>query len=496
MSKQNNYIKFLKKIYLSINSLLEKNLNKLNFKNLSNIAITNKVFITFLILSIIFFSYILIPHTYNKDDIRKELENQLLDKFSLNFVFSKNLNYKFFPRPHFILKNSAIIENQSKLSDINKLKIFVSLNNLFSLEDITIKDVILENTNFNLNKKHYNFFINLLDNNFSAGNFIIKNSNIFYRNNEQDVLFLNKIKKMKYYYDPKELRNIVSSTNKIFNIPYSFRIHKNKIGNKIFSKINFKFLKFQIESEFNNNDGQKKGLSNFIYKKNKSKVLYNWNDNFFKFSFFDKIKDPSFFYEGNISFNPFYSDLKGNTNKFNFSSIFYDNVFFSELLKTEILNNNNLNIDLKINSNKVSKFHNIIDLILNFKIQEGLIDINDTKFSWNDYLDFTISDSLLYVAKNQLILDGKLVLDINNLNEIYKFLQSSRNRRPHIKKIELNFNYNFDQLSMVFNTIKIDNEINVKVNNVLRKMLLKNDKLQNKIYFKSKMKEALRAYAG
>ena len=188
--------------------------------------------------------------------------------------------------------------------------------------------------------------------------------------------------------------------------------------------------------------------------------------------------------------------MKGNTNKFNFSSIFYDNVFFSELLKTEILNNNNLNIDLRINSNKVSKFHNIIDLILNFKIQEGLIDINDTKFSWNDYLDFTISDSLLYVANNQLILDGKLVLDINNLNEIYKFLQSSRNRRPHIKKIELNFNYNFDQLSMVFNTIKIDNEINVKVNNVLRKMLLKNDKLQNKIYFKSKMKEALRAYAG
>ena len=93
-------------------------------------------------------------------------------------------------------------------------------------------------------------------------------------------------------------------------------------------------------------------------------------------------------------------------------------------------------------------------------------------------------------------MDGKLVLDINNLNEIYKFLQSSRNRRPHIKKIELNFNYNFDQLSMVFNTIKINNKINVKVNNVLRKMLLKNDKLQNKIYFKSKMKEALRAYAG
>ena len=93
MRKQNKFTKYSKKINLLINSLLEKNLNKLNFKNLSNIAITNKVFITFLISSIIFFSYILIPHTYNKNDIRKELENQLLDKFSLNFVFSKNLKF-------------------------------------------------------------------------------------------------------------------------------------------------------------------------------------------------------------------------------------------------------------------------------------------------------------------------------------------------------------------------------------------------------------------
>jgi hypothetical protein len=496
MSKQNNYIKFLKKIYLSINSLLEKNLNKLNFKKISNKAITNKVFLTFIILSIVFFSYILIPHTYNKDEIRKELEVQLLDKFSLNFIFSKNLNYKFFPRPHFTIENSSIIENQLKLSDIKKIKVFVSLNNLFSLKNVIVKDIVLENTNFHFNKQNYNFFLNLLDNDFSEGNLTIKDSNIFYRNNDQQVLFLNKIKKMKYYYDPKELRNIVSSTNEIFNIPYSFETYNNQIENKIISKINLNFLKFQIESEFDYSDNLSKGLLNFIYKKNKSKASYEWDKNSFKLNYFDKINDPNFFYEGNINFNPFFSTLRGNTNQLNLISFFNNKTFFSELFKTEILNNKNLNIDLKVDSNKVFKLHNIINLILNFKIQEGLIDFNNTEFSWNNYIDFMISDSLLYVSGNQLILDGKLVLNIKNLNEIYKFLQSSRNRRPQIKKIEFNFNYNFDEQSISFNTIKIDDKIDKKVNNNLKKMLFKNDRLQNKIYFKSKMKEALKAYAG
>ena len=69
------------------------------------------------------------------------------------------------------------------------------------------------------------------------------------------------------------------------------------------------------------------------------------------------------------------------------------------------MNNKNLNIDLKINSKQTLEYQNIINVILNFKIKEGLIDIDATKFSWSDYVDFEISDSLLYVNKNQLILN-------------------------------------------------------------------------------------------
>jgi hypothetical protein len=247
MSKHNYFVIFLKKINLSINSLLEKYLNKLNFNNLSNIARSNKVFLTFVTIAILFLSYLSIPHIYNKIEIKKELENQLLSKFNLNFNFSKDIDYNFFPTPHFTIEDSSIFENQFEISDVKKLYIFISLNNLFSLKNIVIKDVLLEDANFSLNKKNSNFFIKLLDNNFLESSFSIKNSNIFFRNTEveEDVLFINKILDMRYYYDSKELKNIVTSKNEIFNIPYYFTTYKNE-EKKIFSKINLNFLYVQF----------------------------------------------------------------------------------------------------------------------------------------------------------------------------------------------------------------------------------------------------------
>lgn len=131
MRKHNNFVKFFKKINLSINNLLEKYLNKLNFNNLSNIARSNKVFLTSVALIILFLSYLSLPHTYNKDEIRKELKSQLLNRFNINFIFPKNFNYKFYPRPHFIIEESSIIVDQIAISDVKKLKIYLTLDNFF-----------------------------------------------------------------------------------------------------------------------------------------------------------------------------------------------------------------------------------------------------------------------------------------------------------------------------------------------------------------------------
>ena len=119
MSKTNFFVKHLKNINNFINNLLEKNLNKLNSKNLSYLIKNNKIILTFVALFVIFVSYLLLPTFYNKIDIAKELKNEIQSKFHLNFKFSKNIKYNFFPKPQFIITDSKIFDNEKEISKKN-----------------------------------------------------------------------------------------------------------------------------------------------------------------------------------------------------------------------------------------------------------------------------------------------------------------------------------------------------------------------------------------
>ena len=123
MSKHNYFLRFLIKINKFINSLLSRNLNKLNAANLKSILINNKVFLTIVLLVILFFSYLSLPNIFNKNQISVELKKNLLDKLNLEFNFEKKLDYKFLPRPHLVTIESSVKINENKISEINKLKI-------------------------------------------------------------------------------------------------------------------------------------------------------------------------------------------------------------------------------------------------------------------------------------------------------------------------------------------------------------------------------------
>ena len=79
MSNTNFFVKYLKNISNLINNLLEKNLNKLNFKNLSNLLINNKIILTFVAVFVLFISYLLLPTFYKQSDISKVLNKSGID---------------------------------------------------------------------------------------------------------------------------------------------------------------------------------------------------------------------------------------------------------------------------------------------------------------------------------------------------------------------------------------------------------------------------------
>ena len=103
---------------------------------------------------------------------------------------------------------------------------------------------------------------------------------------------------------------------------------------------------------------------------------------------------------------------------------------------------------------------------------------------------------MIFVRDGELILDGKLKINITNYNEIYKFLLTPKKYRNEINKIDLNFTYNFDQKTAELKDIKIDKKVNQNVNKILNNVILKKDDLQNKIYFKNLLNQAIKSYVG
>ena len=496
MSKTNFFVKHLKNINNFINNLLEKNLNKLNFKNLSYLFKNNKIILTFVALFVIFVSYLLLPTFFNQTDISKKLKNEFQAKYDLNLKFSQNIEYNFFPRPHFITTESKILDDKKEIAEISKLKIFISYDNLFSIKNIDIRDIILENANFNLNTKNYNFFIELLNRDLQGGNIKINNSNVFFKHIDDEVLFITKIFKLKYYFDTKELKNIFYSENEIFNIPFSVESFFSQDSKKNLSTINLDFIKLNIENELIFENNKKIGKSKLNFNKIKRLVNYKIENNSFDFHIFDKIDQPEVTYKGKFNFKPFFANLEGRLDEINLKYLFSNNAIVAQLLKTEIFNNKNIDFKLNINANSIYKNSNFKNLKLNSKIQDGLIDTDKTKFEWRDIADFEFLESLIFVRDGELVLDGKLKIKIKEFNKLYKFLLTPKNYRKKINQIDLNFTYNFDQKIAELKDIKIDNKINDNVNKILSNVILKKDDLQNKIYFKNLLNQAIKSYAG
>jgi hypothetical protein len=489
--------KSLTKLNNFINNQLEKNLNKLNFlfKKDKWLALLSfkRIFIFNLALFVSLFLYLSVPHLYDNSKSVTNIKNQLSEHLNLDFNLSNKYKYNLFPRPNFEFKSGSFL-NQVESS--GKVKIYISPKYLLFSKKIKIVDVIFDNTNFNLNKKNYNFFTKLLNRNFSNFTLKIKNSNIFYKNIENDVLFINKIKDLKYFYDTKNLENVLFAENEIFNISYEVKIIDDSIKEKIISKINLNFINLQIENSYNYSSYKKNGLIELIYNKNKSGGTYNFEKNFFNFNYLDKSKDKNYKFNGFVSLKPFFSELSGDFSELNSNILLNSNSILVQLLKTGILNNNNLNINTKIKAKQISSFRDLINLSLSAKISEGLIDINGTKFELKNYADFKITDSLIYTDNNNLILDTLISINVKDYNEVYKIFQTPLKNRKKIKKIQFNLIYNFDQHTANLNTIKVNDVIDKNVNETLKQFIFKESKLQNRIYIKNLVNKAIKGYSG
>ena len=122
--------------------------------------------------------------------------------------------------------------------------------------------------------------------------------------------------------------------------------------------------------------------------------------------------------------------------------------------------------------------------------------MDQTKFSWKNHADFSLTDSLIYVKNGKLVLDANSEIKLINLDEIYKFLITPKTLRKKINKMNINFTYLFDEKTLNINDVKVDGVTDKNFLNNLNEINLKKNSLQNKIYFKNLLNKAIKNYAG
>ena len=495
MPKHNQFIKKLKSQFVSINNTIESYFNNLKFfiKNLKKIKFSqnNKAFLVSILIVVLIISYYLIPTIYNKELVQLEIKNQVFKKYNIDIKFNNKIKYGLLPKPHFATTNLSILRDEKEIGIVKNFKINLKVNNFFSFNQIEFKDLIFNQSDFNIYQEDLVFFEELLKTEPSENKIIIKNSNIFLKNSNDDILFINKIKKSEFYYDSFNLINVLKSKNEIFNTPYKLIIKNDKFNKLVTTEFNSQKIRLRIKNEISYDSKSNKGLMEILFVNQSTALEFKLNDNSLNFS----TEGEKNKYSGLIEFKPFYLSANFNYDGLSTKNWFDENSIVYNLIKSEIFNNKNLNLNINLKVRDIINISELNNLFLNLEVESGDISLSDSNIMWKDDLKIYLTESLLNYDQDEIYLIGKINIEVEDTNDFYKSFQVEKDYRKKIEKIQFDFNYNFTQQNISFNNFEIDNKPSLIIENFVEKFN-SNKKFFNKITFKNFVNDLFKIYFG
>ena len=113
------------------------------------------IFSIIAIFSIIIF--LSLPVLFNYESLENEIENKFYKEFKINLEIKDKVSYKILPAPHLLIESAMLDLNKnnskSMLVEINNLKIFLPMQNIFSKFNIRMNYLEIQKANFYFKKK-------------------------------------------------------------------------------------------------------------------------------------------------------------------------------------------------------------------------------------------------------------------------------------------------------------------------------------------------------
>lgn len=489
MSKKLPLIKKFKKLLLSINLRIESFFNTIKIlldskkkikDNLGNI--NKKILISIATIFVLILSYFLIPSFYDKDLIKVKFTDQIFKRYNLKVKFEGPIEYGFLPKPHFFFKDTKIIYDKEILAKIDFTKIYINSNNFFSLDKIKLQDIYFKKTEFNINKKNFNFFEKVLNFNNSNHSINFNNSKLFYRDQNEDIIFLTNVKKLNFSIN-KELNKELNTNLKIFNIPIKIKVINNPFKKNYQIYLDAHKLRVNIENNLDYRNEKINGLLNFKIINKLKKIIYNIDNNSLVF----KTEEDNF--KGKIDFKPFYLMSDINFYQLDISKLFKSNSLFFDLLNTDIMNNQSLNALVNIKFEKIKNANYIKDIFFKTYFEEGNIIIKDSSLIWKNSVLINLNDVQLIREDNKISFVGVINLDFKDIDNFYKQFQIKKVYRKKIKKIQLDFYLDLTENQVQFDNIKVDGNDDKITNDFLNDLNSRKLNFFNKVIFKNSVKE-------
>ena len=303
-------------------------------------------------------------------------------------------------------------------------------------------------------------------------------------------MFINQIKKGSFYFDLQNLKNVFNSKNKIFNVPYKLTIKNDKLNKNLEFKIDSNKLVLKIENETDYSKKDKDSNLKVTFKNKNNLFNYKIKENSINF----KLKDSNKIYDGLIELKPFYfeSDFKYDALKFKD----FTNPFLIEIFRSQIFNNENLNANINFKVKNIYDFDRFSDLSLKLKFEQGKMTFSNSQIKWKDNVNLFFEDTIINFEDSKINLIGKMIIDIQDKDDFYKFFQVNKDLRKELKKLEFDFNYDFNEGKVYFDNLRIDNKSSENLDKFISKFNSSDEKFFNKITFKTFVNKVFLAYFG